>query len=153
MSETEAKVAPKPRRTSKPRRLRKTLKTCAKCGRTTLARRRQRFCHLRSLTGFSKYWCYGKLERVRRERETVELRPQDEAAKQLAKCRANVKKAASKIKRATTSMKLWQTRAERYARIASMTDEEYAAQRAEQKLKAEERANRKRRSRRSITLV
>jgi hypothetical protein len=64
-----------------------------------------------------------------------------------------MKRATTKIKRATTSLHLWQKRAERLALQASMTDEEYAAQRASQKLKAEERANRKRRSRRSITLV
>jgi hypothetical protein len=104
-----------------------------------------RHCRQRRF-GRGSYACWGALERVVpaprgvpvrealrqlaietiQEEVRVKQRPQDVAAKKLAHARAKVAEATTKMRRLATSLHQWERRAQRYARAASMTDEEVA---------------------------
>lgn len=60
----------------------------------------------------------------------VKPKPQALAAAKLAHARRQVGEVTKRIKRATTSLRLWENRASYYAKRASMTDAELDAERA-----------------------
>lgn len=106
-------------------------KICGRCGATAKVPQKQRKCY-RLRFGKGSYACYGDLfltERGRKERD-VTKRPQDVAALKLATARAMVAKKTRALARLATSLRMWERRAQYYARQASLTDAEIAAQKA-----------------------
>ena len=149
-------------------------KRCRRCGWTGLARLRQRHCHQRRF-GKGSWACWGELERAgvgrpAQQQPEVPLpagrgigwylteeamaasyeAKRQQATKDLAHARRKMAEAATRIRRATTSLKMWERRAAHYARRASLTDAEIAAERETRKQKASEAAAR--RIRRGIRL-
>jgi hypothetical protein len=97
------------------------------------------------------YACWGELERVVTAKAAKPaVRPQDAAAKKLAEAQKMVALTTRRIARLTTALRRWQNKATYYAKRASMTDEELAAERQREKEKEEARAAR--RQRRAIAL-
>ena len=77
-------------------------------------------------------------------------RAQDVAARKLAHARKQIEGTMRRIKRAATSLRLWERRAAHYAKLASLTDAEVAARRDADRQRREDRAAR--RLRRGIRL-
>lgn len=135
-------------------------KRCDRCGHVEAVRPAQRRCHRRKF-GPRSYCCWGKLERVpgpvrgarRTVREAIQelaaqgaaeeaavqaaaqagRRPQDAAQKKLDHARSKVTEVSRKIARLSTSLRMWERRATHYAKRASMTDAEVAADRERRK--------------------
>lgn len=66
-------------------------------------------------------------------------RPQDVAAKKLARAERMIASKVSALQRVTRSLTAWRAQASRYAKLAIMTDAEVEAARAERKRRAANR--------------
>lgn len=137
--------------------MRKQLKKrCDRCGIVADVPSKRRRCHQRRF-GQNSYSCWGNL-RVVKEPTLVslpkqpaaaapKLRPQDIAQKKLDQARKKVSEKTSAMARLAKQLRAWERKATYYARRASLTDVELAAD----KLRRETaRANRPKR--RSIRL-
>lgn len=121
-------------------------KRCTRCGVVREVRARQRRCHDRRF-GPKSYCCWGQLVKVERakrvrkeetpmttqaptENATKTRRPQDVAAKKLEHARKKVAEKTRAMARLATQLRHWERRANYYAKRASMTDAEVAAEQA-----------------------
>ena len=84
------------------------------------------------------YGTWGKLvdETKPTRQKRPPMSPQEQAARKLAHARKQMSVASARIRRATTSLRLWEKRAAYYAKRASMTDAEYQAEVARRKVRA-----------------
>lgn len=103
-------------------------KRCGKCGWTGLVRPRERRCKRVRIPG--GYACWGRLERVarpaRRVRGACADRPQDRAAKELARVHRRIAEVARQVVQRSKVLAGLVTRANRLERLAAMTDAERA---------------------------
>ena len=102
---------------------------CEKCG----ARRVQRgaLCGAIVKRFGQRYYCGGRLVELPAvvRPEKPKPAPQDIAAAKLEHARRQIREVSKRIKRASTSLRLWERRAAYYAKRASMTDAELEAER------------------------
>ncbi len=115
-------------------------KRCTRCSVVRDLPARQRNCHARRF-GPGSYCCWGSLVTIRepkkekRMRETqptenARRRPQDVAAKKLEQARKKVSEKTRAMARLATQLRTWERKANYYAKRASMTDVEVAAEQA-----------------------
>jgi len=78
-----------------------------------------------------RYYCGGRLVELPAvvRPEKPKPAPQDIAAAKLEHARRQIREVSKRIKRASTSLRLWERRAAYYAKRASMTDAELEAER------------------------
>ena len=128
------------------------VKTCGRCGRTAPVPAWARRCRERKF-GRGSYCCWGRLARVVEAKPKKEVamkapkakaRPQDLAQKKLDHARRMVSEKTKAINRLATALRAWERKATYYAKRASMTDAELAAETAARHAKAAARKPKRR---------
>jgi hypothetical protein len=126
-------------------------KRCDRCGHVSLVKVRDRRCRQRRF-GRGSYACWGLLSLVKRKKKEAvvgstsplvtdgsldfgqlapakrKLSSQEQAAKKLTHARKMIGEKTKALRRLATSLRLWERRAAYYAKRASMTDAEVAAE-------------------------
>lgn len=122
-------------------------KRCLKCGHIASVKPRQRKCY-QPRFGQGSYACWGELVPNVKFQSAVtvgeiatvaNVRPQDVAEKKLAAARKMVSEKTKAMARLATSLRMWEARASRFAKQASMTDDEIAAAKAKRIADADRR--------------
>lgn len=125
-----------------PKEKRSVRKQCLKCGMVSMVSPHQRRC-VRLAFGVGSYACWGQLVNVKARKKPTPAarpRPQDAAAVKRDRAFRQILYWSRRVEADAKELARWRARAERFAALAKLTDEEVAARSAKAKAAAAAKA-------------